>query len=364
MTAVDDGIAVVDGRFADVMSLCLQCRACETACPSLVPFGSVMEASRAEVEAQIPTGGSRLRRFVVTGVLRSRLLLALATVGAALLQRIGLLRWVPGVGKQASGLRHLKLGRVSLAGRSWGHPEGKVAALLTGCVADVWFTNVHQATIEILQAAGYRVETPKTQTCCGALASHGGFADESAAMAVVNIEAFAGADVVVTDVAGCGAHLATYGRYGGQDVAAKTRDINSVVAQAIEDGALPTFPNTGIRVGIQDPCHLEHGLRAHTVVDTVVAAAGYTPVPIDRGGLCCGAAGLYQVDHPDMAHELGVKKAATAEASGASIIASANAGCEMQLRRHLNDGIKVVHPVELYAERLRDQAPIAEPPGP
>ena len=354
MTAVDSGTAAVDDRFRDIMSFCLQCRACETACPSLVPFGDVMAASRAEVEAQALAARAWRRRFAMAKGLRSRLLLRLAAFGAALLQRAGLIAYLPIVGGSARGLRRLSLTGSSVVGRSAGPVDGPVAMVLAGCVADAWFPALHNATIEVLVAAGYRVEVPEQQTCCGALASHGGFADDAAAMAAVNIAVFAGADVIVTDVAGCGAHVANYGQFAGPEIAAKVKDINELVGTAINDGRLPILAPTGTDVGIQDPCHLEHGLRAHTAVDRVIEAAGYVPKPIDRGGLCCGAAGVYQVEHPQVSDRLGSAKAEAAVASGVAIVASANIGCEMQLRRHLGTGYTVVHPIELYAQRLRD----------
>ncbi|MCB1247199.1 MAG: (Fe-S)-binding protein, partial [Acidimicrobiia bacterium] len=191
-------------------------------------------------------------------------------------------------------------------------------------------------------------------TCCGALAAHAGYASDAEDMAMRNIDAMGDADVIVADVAGCGAHLRTYQRHGeaGRLVASKVVDVNDLVARAIEDGRLPVFESHGSLVGVQDPCHLEHGLRSHTAVDVVVTAAGFVPVPIDRGGLCCGAAGSYQLEHPEMASELGRRKAAAVSASGVSLVASANAGCEMQLRRFVGGGVGVVHPIELYAEAL------------
>lgn len=356
MSAVaGDAGGQVDQRFAEVMDFCLQCRACETACPSLVPFGEAMEGARAEVVAQVPQRGSTLRRFGTVTVLRSRFLTRLIGVFSAVLDRLGVLRRLPGIGGSAQGLRRLTLPVRMSAGGSWGEPGQPLAVLLSGCVSDVWFSDVHTATVEVLLAAGYRVEAPAAQSCCGALASHGGFAAEAADMAATNIKAFEGADVVVADVAGCGAHLKAYGRFGnrGADVAARTRDINEVIVDAVDAGRLPTFEPTEETIAVQDPCHLEHGQRAHQAVDLVVEAAGYVAAPIDRGGLCCGAAGLYQLDHPETSSELGRRKADVAASAGASTVVSANAGCEMQLRRFLDDAFTVVHPVELYAERLR-----------
>ncbi len=345
-----------DQRFADMMSFCLQCRACETACPSMVPFGEVMEASRAEVIAQVPARGDRIRRLLLVTVLRSRFLLRLATIGAVLLRRIGLLARLPVVGAQTRGLRPIALPVRTTGGGRWGSPSGDVAILLSGCVADVWFSDVHKATIEVLVAAGYRVEAPLSQTCCGALASHGGFAADARSMANRNIKAFASADIIVTDVAGCGAHLKSYGRYGedGTGVAAKVRDVNEVVAAAVSDGRLQSYPASGRTIGIQDPCHLEHGQRAASAVDAVIAAAGFTPVAIDRGGQCCGAAGVYQIEYPEISEQLGRAKADRITDSGITTVVSANAGCEMQLRRFLNDQHRILHPIEVYRDRMTD----------
>lgn len=261
---------------------------------------------------------------------------------------------LPVVGSQTKGLRRLSVPVRTAAGGSWGPRNGPVAALLTGCVADVWFSDVHKATIEVLIAAGYRVEAPSSQTCCGALASHSGFADEAKKMAGSNISAFTSADVIVTDVAGCGAHLKSYSRFGdgGAELVAKVRDICEVIAEAVADGRLPSFPSTDVEVGIQDSCHLEHGQRVHTAVDVVVEAAGFKAVPVDRGGMCCGAAGIYQLEHKQMADQLGKAKADLVATAGITTIVSANAGCEMQLRRHLDVGYSIEHPVELYARRL------------
>lgn len=355
MSAVAAGHSVVDDRFSEMMSLCLQCRACESACPSLVPFGEAMEATRNEVDAQLPSSRSWITRLSVTRVVRSRLVMRVVTLISSALQRLGLLSRLPIVGKLTRGMRQLSSQAPPVAGTVWGPDDGRVAMLLSGCVADAWFPDVHRSAIDVLVRAGFRVDAPGQQTCCGALAAHSGYAEDAAAMAAVNTAAFEGADVIITDVAGCGAQMESYGRYGerGAQVAGRVQDIDELVADLILAGDLPFLEPTGIPVGVQDPCHLEHGQKVHTTVDAIIKAAGYTAVPIDRGGLCCGAAGLYQVAHAEVSEELGRAKAAAASRSGASIVVSANAGCEMQLRRYLGEGFRVVHPIELYAEALR-----------
>jgi glycolate oxidase iron-sulfur subunit len=355
MSAVASGQAVVDERFSDIMSFCLQCRACETACPALVPFGETMEGARHEVDVQVRSSRSWIIKFSLTRVLRSRAMMQLATVVSIALARLGLVTRLPVVGSLTTGMRRLALPVKSVAGNSWGPSGGPVAMLLSGCIADVWFSDVHRSAIEVLVLAGYRVEAPKQQTCCGALAAHSGYAEEAQKMAMANIAAFRGADVIVTDVAGCGAHMESYGHHGdeGAELAARVRDIDDLVAELISKGDLPILEPTGVPVAIQDPCHLEHGQKVHTTVDVIVDAAGFTPAPIDRGGLCCGAAGLYQIAHKDVSEELGRAKAATVDRTGASIVVSANAGCEMQMRRYLDSDHRVMHPIELYAEALQ-----------
>jgi len=238
-------------------------------------------------------------------------------------------------------------------------------SLLVGCVADPWFSDLHKASIEILVRAGYRVDAPVDQTCCGALAAHGGFAAEASRLADRNIAAFGTADVVAVDVAGCGAHVKQYARFGngGAELSAKTRDITQLVAAAIADGKLPTLPTTGVTVAVQDPCHLEHGQGIVDEPRSVLRAGGFTVIDADVGGLCCGAAGAYQLHHPDTGEQLGRQKAQKMEATGSKIVAAANAGCEIQLRRFLDSGYTIRHPIELYADALRSQVSLGEAGG-
>jgi len=354
IAAVDTGIADVDRRFDEVTDFCLQCRACESACPSLVPYGEIIESARAEAIAQIPHRSTGIRRFLLGRALANRWFLRGMAIVAAMLQRIGLLRRLPVIGVQTTGLRRLGLTAPSVVGRTTGDPRGEPISLFTGCVADAWFPGLHTATIDVLTEAGYRVDAPPSQTCCGALAAHGGFAEEARRLASRNVAAFEGPEVIAVDVAGCGAHLKGLGRYGPAAglLAGRARDVTEIVALAIGEGRLPTLDTNGMAVVLQDPCHLEHGQRVIDDPVSVLAAAGYEVVRADPGGLCCGAAGLYQFDHPETAVELGQQKAARIIASGASLVATANVGCEMQLRRHLPPGTEILHPVEIYAAAL------------
>ncbi|GMQ93992.1 MAG: heterodisulfide reductase-related iron-sulfur binding cluster [Acidimicrobiia bacterium] len=336
--AVDKGVADVDSRFGEIVDFCLQCRACETACPSLVPFGQIIESATAEVTAQMPSSGARLRRFALTTVLATPSLLRAGSIAIGIAQRIGI---------PDRGLRTIPLPQPSARGGSWGPAGAPTATLFVGCVADAWFSDIHKATIRVLVAAGYRVDSPSSQTCCGALAAHDGYVVESHAMAGTNRSVLRDADVIVVNVAGCGAHLKS-----DPEIGDRVRDITEIAATAIADGRLPMMPSNGERVAIQDPCHLEHGQGIIDQPRVVLAAAGYEVVDADPGGLCCGAAGTYLFDHPKTSAELGRRKAASVAATGANLVASANAGCEMQLRRFLGAGYEVRHPIELYADRL------------
>lgn len=365
MSAVLEGVVGVDEEFDEVMSFCLGCRACEAVCPSMVPYGRVLEGARAELAALRPSTGRRARRLLLGRVLARGRVVSAAGRAAVAVRRLRFGALLPGpLRRGLDGLRPLPAGRSTWLGRSadpLGQPVG-TAALLAGCVMDPWFGAVHDATVELLRRAGYRVVVPAGQTCCGALAAHDGQATEARRLAAANLAAFSGVDVVVADAAGCSAHLKEYGHWvaDGAELASRARDATEVVAGAIEAGWLPRLDSNGVPVAVQDPCHLRHAQRITRQPRMIVAAAGYTPVEIDPDGLCCGAAGLYSLLHPETSAELGRRKAAQVVASAAPIVASANPGCEMQLRAAVGRDVRVVHPVELYWEALsRQPFPVA-----
>ena len=360
MSAVAAG-SPVDGRFEEIMGACLQCRACEVVCPSFVPFGRAMEGARAEIAAQTSGVDRRLRRLVTARLLRSRMAVRLGTLAASIAQSSRLTRLAPRrVRGNLTGLRPLRGRPPSIVGRvrtADGEKRG-VAALVAGCVMDAWFGDVHTATVELLAAAGWEVVSPRSQTCCGALAAHDGWADDTRKMASVNMAAFRGADLVVVNSAGCGAHMKEYDHWvdGGEELAARVADVNEVVAEAITDGRLPRLSADGGLVAVQDPCHLRHVQRITDQPRAILAAAGLTVVEIDPSGLCCGAAGIYSVLEPEMSRRLGSSKAEQVEATGAPLVASANPGCEIQLRSYLSElghAARVAHPVEIYWEALQ-----------
>ena len=363
MSAVAEG-RPVDRRFADIMGSCLQCRACEVVCPGFVPFGKAMEGARAELAAQLPGVGRRIRRLVTVRLLRSRAAIRFATALIALAQVLRLKKMAPRPLRGAlTGVRPLSGRPDSVVATSWpavGERRG-VAALVAGCVMDQWFGDVHTATIGVLTRSGYDVIVPPAQTCCGALAAHDGWADAAREMAAANISALEDADVVVVNAAGCSAHMKEYDHWaeGGHRLADKVMDITEVVASSIADGRLPRLEQDGRTVAIQDPCHLRHVQRITGQPRAILAAAGFRPVEIDPAGQCCGAAGIYSVLEPELSSQLGRAKADQIRVTGSTVVSSANPGCEIQLRTHLAESgvtARVAHPVELYWEKLQEGA--------
>lgn len=354
MSAVASGELEVDETFAGMMDFCLQCRACEAVCPSLVPFGRAMEGARAEVAAQVPDRAGPVRRAVLGRALGKPGLVAAATVGARLARRLRLDRVMPArLAGPLGGMRPLD-SHPEIRGRSFGTPELGTVGLLAGCVMEPWFGGVQQATIDLLVRAGYEVVVPDAQTCCGALAAHDGAAAEARNLAEVNVDAFAGFDLVVATAAGCSAHMREYENWAdaGGELGERVRDVTVVVADLIGRGLLPTLASDRGPVAVQDPCHLRHAQRETAGSRIIARAAGYEPLEVDPAGMCCGAAGVYSLRHPETSAELGRTKADQVRRTGSTLVVSANPGCEMQLRQHLDPWHRVLHPVELYAEAL------------
>ena len=360
MTAVLDGIIEIDDTFEETLSFCLGCRACEPVCPSMVPYGRTLEGARAEIAAQRGGAGRRLRAWIMVSWLGSRATMALITFGTALVQRSGLARVAPhrlrtGLG----GLRRIRWKTPSLLGKTF-EPEGTPRAtvgFLTGCIMGPWFGEVHSASISLLVQAGYRVVVPPTQTCCGALAAHDGAADGARRMATRNVGAFGDVDFVVADAAGCSAHLKDYPHWVATSDSDQwnVRDINELIAEAIKDGHLPRLPKRRATVALQHPCHLRNAQRITDQPRTILAAAGYETSDVDP--MCCGAAGFYSILRPETSTQLGRKKVDQIRKIGSTVVASANPGCEMQLRSHLGEGYRVLHPVELYHSALSEESP-------
>lgn len=346
MRTIAEGRALPDDTFATFVDLCLACRACEDVCPSHVPFGRMIEAARAQVEP-LRTRRALLVRWLGLDVAlpRRRVLSLLRTLTPA--ARPFLPRRVRGlVPRGAAGPR------VPVVTEPLGEPKG-VVAVLTGCVQDQWFREVNRATARVLARNGWRVLAPRTQVCCGALHAHNGRPKTARRLARRNLRALGSADHIVVNAAGCGAHMKDYAEVLGTEeaagLAAKVRDLMEFLA---EHGVEPPGAGAGVDVvAYHDACH---ALRAQHVRaqprEVLRTIPGLELVEIENGDRCCGAAGMYNVLQPEMADDLRRLITAGVAATGASVVASANPGCVMQLAAGLASAgvaVDVVHPVEL-----------------
>ncbi|MDQ1533462.1 MAG: glycolate oxidase iron-sulfur subunit [Actinomycetota bacterium] len=358
MLAVELRGAPIDATFTRVIDECVQCRGCEAACPSSVPFGRLMEGTRAALGAmpadRLPRRKPLLRRmgewFAYHVVLARHGVLIALTWLAWLGQRLHL---VPA----RAGLPPLRARE--LASRldipAGGQPD---AWLFTGCVMDAWMRDAHRAAATVLTASGLSCARPgRGGDCCGALHVHAGRIDDARRLAKRVIASMPGDAPIVVDSAGCGAAMKDYehllGTPEAERFAGRVRDFSEAVA---ERGPLPVVA-TGRRVVVQDPCHLRHVQRAHGAVRTVLEGA-YELRETDDDGLCCGAGGAYALWQPELANAIRDRKVDALRRAGlderGTVVASANPGCLMHLR---GAGVDAVHPAVLLAAALSDGKP-------
>lgn len=336
MRAVDAG-APADAAFTEFMDLCVQCRGCEAACPSGVPFGRLMEGARAFLTAE--TSYQPWWKRAAYGLLgHHALLVGLSRLGAVA-QRAGL---VP----TRLGLPRLPLRQPRL------RATGDDVFLFTGCVMDAWQRETHAAVQRVLTAVGTGVAFPGAGgDCCGALHVHAGLGDGARRLAERVMGSMPGTAPILVDSAGCGAALKDYGHLLGTSEAlafsARVRDVHEWLAERID--RLPPLAKLPYAVAVQDPCHLRHVQKAHLPVRTVLAAVAEIR-ELDDDGLCCGAGGAYSTFHPDVAAAIRERKVAAIGRTAAPVVASANPGCALHLAA---TGLDVRHPLEIVDEALR-----------
>ena len=368
MRAVAEGRLDITDTYTRHLDLCLGCRACETACPAGVPFGSLLETARADIERAGRPIRRRLMDAFVFGVFPypQRLAIALGLLRRyrrwglqALVRRAGLLRRFPRLAAMDALLPEVPRTDSELpeflAAR--GRARGRVA-LLVGCVQRFLFADVNLDTMRLLAAAGWDVVAPRGQGCCGALELHGGRLDAFRVRARALAAALpSDVDWIVTNAAGCGSALRDYAHWVGDDaaasrLAARTRDVSELLA----DADLPLNP-LPLTVTYHDPCHLAHGQRVRTAPRTALGRIpGLTLVPLADSELCCGSAGVYNVLEPEMADQLLALKIARIVETGARAVATGNPGCLLQIARGARErglDLEVVHPVTLLARALR-----------
>jgi glycolate oxidase iron-sulfur subunit len=343
MRQVQDAGAEPDASFVRSMETCVQCRGCETACPSDVPFGRLIEPTRQTLtEGPVRSAPPLALRAGLRTLRWHRLVLAGSTVLAAA-QRLRL------VSRRLS--RRLGIPDRLPLRRPRLRPTGTDVWLFTGCVMDAWMRDVHADALRVVAAAGAGVALPPAgASCCGALALHAGMGTEARALARRTMAALPGDAPILVDAAGCGAALKDYGHLLGTPEAAvfgaRVRDVHEWLAEHPPPVRNRTTPPP--TVAVQDPCHLRHVQRSHAAVRTVLSPVA-TLVELDDEGLCCGAGGAYAAVQPVLAGAVRDRKLAAIRRSGAATVASANPGCALHLAAA---GVDVVHPCTLLARAL------------
>ncbi len=373
-----EGHASLDAPFRRHFDNCLGCMACLTSCPSGVQYDVIVEATRPQLERHSPrTAADRRFRAAILALFPYRGRLRIAAIGAWLARKTGLQalwRWLQVPRRLPPRLRALEAltPDVSLVDALRGparparvdSPRARVA-MLEGCVQSVFFANVNAATQRVLAAEGVQVVPVSSQGCCGALELHAGVDHRARRRVRDLVERFEQVDVerVLVNAAGCGSHLKTVDRLFDADdpfraraeaFVAKVRDIFEFLAEIGPQAELHSIP---ARVAYHDACHLAHaqGIRAQPRA-MLRRIPGLELLEVDEPDICCGSAGIYNLVKPEPAGALGRRKAQHVSETQPDILAAANPGCLLQIRRHLAPTIRTVHPIELLAEALRPGA--------
>jgi glycolate oxidase iron-sulfur subunit len=376
MFLLDEKRIEIGESFLRHIDLCLDCRACETACPSAVEYGKLVEHARERIEREAPRPWTTrlLRKLFFRELLPFPGRIAFVARLLRLYQQSGA-QWLA---RKSGVLRLLALAErerllpaiddrffFSQVGRTFPAqgPRRARVALLGGCLAQVTFAKLNEATIRVLTANGCEVVVPAGQTCCGALAVHAGVRDTARQLARRNLEAFLGADsgadfdAILTNAAGCGSTLKEYGRLFPQNepeaaaanvFALKVRDVCEFLAGLGLTAKLGELP---LRVTYQDSCHLLHGQRIREAPRTLLRAVpGLELVEMPMADFCCGSAGIYNVTETETSLRILDEKMKHVATTGAQAIATANPGCILQLRAGVarqSTGQEVLHVVEV-----------------
>jgi glycolate oxidase iron-sulfur subunit len=415
MQAVAEGRMDISSEFVEHMYCCLGCRACETACPSGVQFGKLIEAAREQIQLEADSSvrdvdrafpisseqdhtqlartgqpatsfaGRALRRFFFDMMLPSRPLTSLTFAGLKIYQRSGLqkLARASGLLEFADRLPTPFQGKLSTPEALMPQATGDLlpdplpeitpalgiklhrVGFISGCIMDQVYRNINEATLRVLAANGCEVITPRSQQCCGALHVHAGEGERGRELARHNIDVFEAydCDAIVINSAGCGSNLKEYGHLLRDDpvyaeraraFSARVKDVSEFLVglePPVHPGALD------YAVAYHDACHLAHGQKIKQQPRQVLKRIpGLRLVDLKEADWCCGSAGIYNITNQEMARKLLDRKMHNIMASKATVIATGNPGCMMQIalgarERGLN--LQVLHPVQLLDEAYR-----------
>ncbi|MBV8069912.1 MAG: (Fe-S)-binding protein [Acidobacteriaceae bacterium] len=378
MNQVANGDAITP-EYIRHLDLCLACRGCESACPSGVPYGRLIEAARAELKAREKPGwcARQTQRIIFDQLLPSRTGLQLAGAALYAYQASGLQRLL-----RASGLLTVfgKLGdlealapnaevpffysRIGKTFLAMGERRYRVA-FLAGCIANIAFARLNDATVHVLRRNGCEVVIPGAQTCCGALHLHTGLREKAKGLARRNVEACAGEfDAVITNAAGCGSTLKEYDEllegdreYSEQALRfkAKVKDVTEFLAGIELNRSMGPVE---VVATYQDSCHLAHGQKIRTAPRKLLKAIpGLIFREMPLADVCCGSAGIYNILQNEMSMQILQHKMANINGTKAALIVTANPGCILQLAagaRLFGTGQRVAHVVQVLDEAYRN----------
>jgi glycolate oxidase iron-sulfur subunit len=370
MKAASDGrIDLNNEAFHTHIDLCLGCRACETACPSGVEYGSLLETTRQAMHEQTPalSPTEKAQAVALSELLPQQQHLRLGARLLQLYQATGAQRLARQLGLIPQALRKLDglLPTISTRYPDYdavapanGKRRGAVA-FLHGCVQDAFLTEVNAATIRVLQRNGFDVHFPAGQTCCGAAAQHVGEGDLARNLARRNIDVCTTVryDAVISNAGGCGAALKEYAHWLADDAAyaeraalfaGQVQDVHEFLATNLHE---PPRGALHLRVTYADSCHLRHGQQiVNQPRELLRTIPGLTLVEMSHPDFCCGSAGIYNIVQPETAEEILARKMADIRTTGADVIAVSNTGCHMQylhgVMRHQMP-MRVLHVMEL-----------------
>ena len=367
---VDAGRLPIGDSFVTHIDRCLDCRACETACPSGVQYGHIVERARAQIEQHYrrPWMVRTARTLVYRNVLGYPQRLARIARLLRFYQRSGLQRFARASGLlKATGMEKLEQLQPQIDREFFFDQFGKVfpalgerrarVALHAGCIASVAFSELNHATIRVLTRNGVEVWVPKEQNCCGALQSHAGFRTEARELARQNIAAMLNDrfDAIVTNAAGCGSTLKEYGDLLSEDqqqeaavkFSAKVKDVTEFLQQL---GLREPLRRLNAKATYQDPCHLAHGQRIRSAPRELLRAVGLELEEMPHPDQCCGSAGSYNVTQNELSMKILDEKMKDIACTSAELVITANVGCLLQLRAGMERegrGMTVKHVIEV-----------------
>lgn len=397
MRGLAEGKIPLDDAVVRHLDQCLDCRACETACPAGVPYSQLLEGTRARIESEVrrPSAARTLGGFVLSQVLPHRERVAFAAdllrLGQsapvrALLAAPGIEPLLPEFAKRGLAMtpaippRHERaLERVyaslphgsrmeradgALVFSPPGPPRARVG-FHASCVMEALFSHTHRETVRLLVLAGAQVRLPDAQTCCGAMHAHSGRRDEAKALARANVRAFTSdCDLVVSHSAGCGAALRDAAHLLDDEAHARAfservRDVSEVLDElglppataALHSARDPSRP---LRIAYHDPCHLAHAQKVREAPRRLLRALpGVQLVDLPNSDWCCGSAGTYNLTHPAMADEQLRLKLDAIERVAPEVVIASNPGCLLHMQRGLAERgmpVRIAHLVDVLGE--------------